>query len=233
MRVSESTDNIFKALVKYRGQLVQPSKDAKNPFFKSNYVTLEGVQQAIDAALVDTGLSYIQEATGGEKSVAVSTIITHESGEYIAMDPLTVPAIKQDPQAFGSAVTYAKRYSLSAAFGVTSDLDDDANSATHSSQKQATARPQQPQQGNPKKAQVELLRKIDELSQLTGRKTTESIEEWTGWANAKMKLQVTSLSQLDLPQTNTLIGYVEQAIKKHKAGDGSEGNGKAQGDTGQ
>lgn len=130
MKTSNETKNIFKALAEFRVVLQQPTKDAKNPFFKSTYVTLDGVVKAIDEAIKDTGLSYSQEATSEGNQISVSTHVFHESGEFISYDPLTLPATKADAQGFGSAVTYAKRYALGAVFGVTSDIDDDGNGSS-------------------------------------------------------------------------------------------------------
>lgn len=127
MKLSESIDEIVKGLVKFRRQLVQPKKDANNPFFQSKYVTLDGVIKAIDDALEGTGITYTQEATSEGNFVSVATYILHESGQYLLFEPLTVPTTKADAQAFGSAETYARRYALAAAFGVASDIDDDAN----------------------------------------------------------------------------------------------------------
>lgn len=130
MLFSDETGEIFKALSKFRGKVVQPEKTAKNPFFKSNYVTLEGVIKAIDNGTKETGLSWFQEAKSQDKTVSVSTIIIHESGQYIRFDPFTVIAVKSDPQAVGSALTYAKRYALAATFGISSDIDDDGCKAS-------------------------------------------------------------------------------------------------------
>lgn len=127
MKISENIDEVVKGLVKFRKQLVQPKKDADNPFFKSKYVTLDGVIKAIDEAIEGTGLTYTQEAVSEGNFVSVATYILHESGQYLFFDPLTVPTTKADAQAFGSAETYARRYALAAAFGVASDIDDDAN----------------------------------------------------------------------------------------------------------
>lgn len=127
MKISENIDEVVKGLVKFRKQLVQPKKDADNPFFKSKYVTLDGVIKAIDEALEGTGLTYTQEAMSEGNFVSVATYIFHESGQYLSFDPLTVPTTKADAQGFGSAETYARRYALAAVFGVASDIDDDAN----------------------------------------------------------------------------------------------------------
>lgn len=125
---SENLDKLFKGMNTFRSQLKQPAKDAKNPFFKSNYVTLEGVQNAIDAAIKNTGLAYTQIVKNdGNGNVGVETIITHESGQYLTTGILALRPEKATPQGYGSTITYAKRYQLASAFGVSSDVDDDGN----------------------------------------------------------------------------------------------------------
>lgn len=136
MKFSETRQEIFKALALFRKNLKQPKKDADNPFFKSKYVPLENVTEAIDLAIEGTGMSYTQEVTSASNNqVSVATLVTHESGEYILYDPLTVNTSKIDVQAFGSAETYARRYTLGAVFGVTSELDDDGNEAVKNAPK--------------------------------------------------------------------------------------------------
>lgn len=125
---SENLDKLFKGMNAFRSQLKQPVKDAKNPFFKSNYVTLEGVQNAIDAAIKGTGLAYTQIVKNDDNgNVGVETIITHESGQYLTTGVLALRPEKATPQGYGSTITYAKRYQLASAFGVSSDVDDDGN----------------------------------------------------------------------------------------------------------
>lgn len=125
---SENLDKLFKGMNAFRSQLKQPAKDAKNPFFKSNYVTLEGVQNAIDAAIKGTGLAYTQIVKNDDNgNVGVETIITHESGQYLTTGVLALRPEKATPQGYGSTITYAKRYQLASAFGVSSDVDDDGN----------------------------------------------------------------------------------------------------------
>lgn len=136
MKTSESISEIAKALNEVRKNIKQPEKSANNPFFKSKYVMLEGVVDAIDKAL-PKGFAYTQEATSDGNQISVSTILLHESGQYIQFDPLNVPVTKNDAQAFGSAETYARRYTLSAVFGVTSDVDDDGNLASKSAPHEA------------------------------------------------------------------------------------------------
>lgn len=154
---SENLDKLFKGMNTFRGQLKQPAKDAKNPFFKSNYVTLEGVQNAIDAAIKDTGLAYTQIVKNDDNgNVGVETIITHESGQYLTTGVLALRPEKATPQGYGSTITYAKRYQLASAFGVSSDVDDDGNAGSFKTQ--AKGNYQQPrQQVQQKQADPEIL----------------------------------------------------------------------------
>jgi hypothetical protein len=130
MRTSESIANIAKALAAFQKDVKQPEKDGNNPHFKSKYVTLDGTVKAIHDCAPAHGLSYVQMPITNENGVGVVTLIMHESGEFIEMDPFILPMDKKTAQGAGSATTYARRYSLSAAFGIVSDLDDDGNEAT-------------------------------------------------------------------------------------------------------
>lgn len=132
MKRSETQSEILKALANFRKNIIQPKKDANNPFFKSKYVPLENVTEVIDKVAPEYGLAYAQEAlTDADKGmVGVTTLLTHESGEWIEFEPLFLKADKQTAQGYGSAITYARRYALSSAFGIASETDDDGNETT-------------------------------------------------------------------------------------------------------
>jgi len=131
MNKSESIVEISKALAKFQGEVKQPLKDADNPYFKSKYVPLENVVESISSIAPNHGLSFVQWALNDENGrVGVATMLMHESGEFIEFDPVFINAEKQTPQGAGSLITYLKRYSLSAVFGITSDQDDDANESS-------------------------------------------------------------------------------------------------------
>ncbi|SOB47140.1 conserved hypothetical protein [Lactococcus piscium] len=145
METSESRIELFKAFANFKKKLKQPLKDADNPFFKSKYVPLENVVAVVDEAMEDTGLSYIQEIEDmGEGYIRVDTVVLHESGEFMVIKGAKVKPVKPDPQSAGSAITYARRYSLSAAFGIACDPDDDGNSASQKGKQNQ----QQPQKTN-------------------------------------------------------------------------------------
>nr|DAQ33628.1 MAG TPA: ERF superfamily protein [Caudoviricetes sp.] len=163
LQTSDSIVNLAKALVDTQRELKQPFKDANNPAFKSQYVPLESVTESITKTATKYGLAFSQFATtDAEQNVSITTVIFHESGEFIQYPALTLKPSKQrvvidteyvngkrvniysneiTPQSIGSCITYGKRYSLSAIFGITSDKDDDGNEAsgvTHNGQQQPT-----------------------------------------------------------------------------------------------
>lgn len=127
MEKSENISNLAKALIDFNGHVSKIKKDAKNPFFKSNYASLSNIQDAISTPLAYAGLAYSQMPSGVN---GLTTILIHaESGEYI-MDSFIMPVAKpNDPQAVGSAITYAKRYALAGVLGLNIDDDDDGNKA--------------------------------------------------------------------------------------------------------
>lgn len=127
MEKSQTITNLAKALIDFNSRVSKVSKDAKNPFFKSNYASLSNIQDAISKPLAESGLVYSQMPTGVN---GLCTILIHaESGEYM-MDSYTMPVSKpNDPQAVGSAITYAKRYALAGILGLNIDDDDDGNKA--------------------------------------------------------------------------------------------------------
>lgn len=130
MNKSESVAGLAAALAQAQGQMKGAIKDSANPFFKSKYADLASVVEAIRAAFSANGLSYIQTVEPSEKDeVRVETTLLHSSGEWISCGVLSLPVSKVDAQGYGSALTYARRYSLSAAVGVAPE-DDDGNAAS-------------------------------------------------------------------------------------------------------
>jgi hypothetical protein len=130
MNKSESIAALAAALATAQGAMKGAVKDSANPFFKSKYADLASVVEAIRSAFSANGLSYIQTVQPSDRDeVRVETMILHSSGEWISCGVLALPVSKVDAQGYGSALTYARRYSLSAAVGVAPE-DDDGNAAT-------------------------------------------------------------------------------------------------------
>ena len=128
MKKSDSITDLSKALCKFQGEVKDPRKSQANPFLKSKYVPLDELLTAVRPVLSKNGLSFIQipyTQEGEKPSVSVVTVLMHESGEWLETEPLVTTLEKDGSQAIGSAITYAKRYSLSSILGVAWDDDDD------------------------------------------------------------------------------------------------------------
>lgn len=120
---------ISAALVEAQKAFGPALKTSKNPHFKSQYADLAACVEAVIDALNDAGIMLMQQCHESDSGVIVETVFIHESGESISAGKLHVPAQKNDAQGFGSALTYARRYSLMAACGIAPE-DDDGNSAS-------------------------------------------------------------------------------------------------------
>lgn len=127
MKTSESIIELAKAMAAFQGEVKQPTKDGNNPHFRSSYVTLDGVVAAVTETASKHGLSFMQFPINDGERIGVKTLVMHTSGEFIESEPVYSMPMKKDPQAAGSVITYLKRYSLAAIFGITSDVDDDGN----------------------------------------------------------------------------------------------------------
>ena len=122
---------IAAALVKAQKEFGPALKTATNPHFRSKYASLDACVEAVIDALNNNGIFLMQYTHPCEDGVIVETMFIHESGEHMSGGKLHVPASKQDPQGYGSALTYARRYSLQAACGIAPE-DDDGNAASKS-----------------------------------------------------------------------------------------------------
>lgn len=121
--------NIASAFVKAKKEFSPALKCSTNPHFKSKYADLAACLEAVNDALLNNGIAVYQETSEDATGVTVETVFIHESGETMRCGKLHVPAAKQDPQGYGSALTYCRRYSLMASCGIAPE-DDDGNHAS-------------------------------------------------------------------------------------------------------
>jgi hypothetical protein len=128
MHKSDEIGTLAGALAKAQGELENPSFDSQNPHFKNKYASLAAVRDAVFPALAKQGLSIVQLIGHREGGITCDTVLMHASGQWIS-ETLYMPSSKQDAQGFGSAITYARRYSLMAICGVVGDEDDDGERA--------------------------------------------------------------------------------------------------------
>jgi len=142
---SDNITNLAGALLKAQKEIGSAVKDAKNPFFKSNYADLGAVIEAIKEPLNNNGITFLQAVNrAGEGLPVIETLLLHESGQYMCSITSVFCAKPNDPQAFGSGITYSKRYALQAFLGLpTKDDDGEAAMGRNKSKKpkQTTAAP--------------------------------------------------------------------------------------------
>lgn len=123
MTTSESIHELAAALAKAQAAMKNATLNRVNPHFKSKYADLAGIRDAVMPVLAAHGLSVVQAIGAG----AVQTRLLHSSGQWIESE-CPIPPV-QDMQKLGSAITYARRYSLSAIACIAADEDDDGNEA--------------------------------------------------------------------------------------------------------
>ena len=166
--MSPEIGELAKALVLVQGEMGTIPKDSTNPFFRSKYADLATVSGVLIPILTKYGLSVSQLCSTSDKigqhteefvdsksgriyktivpylCLKVRTVLMHVSGQWIAGELETAIA-KNDPQGIGSAITYARRYSLMAIVGAVADEDDDGNAGSKEPERPSrTQRPQTP-----------------------------------------------------------------------------------------
>ncbi len=182
---------IAAALVKAQKEFGPALKTSNNPHFRSKYADLAACVEAVVDALNNNGIYLMQLNEERENGICVQTVFIHESGEQISSGALFVPASKYDPQGFGSALTYARRYSLMAACGIAPE-DDDANAAQASvaAAKPQAAKPAAPAPA-PKPVAPKAVEGKDQGWQL--KVSAEPGTSWDDWLTVVVELTIQAL----------------------------------------
>lgn len=161
LQTSEKFGAVAEALAKAQVEIENATKDRANEHFKSKYATLAAVLDASRPMLAKHGIALLQAAgNGADGEVVVETRLIHSSGEWLA-SVLSVRPMKADAQGIGSAITYLRRYALSALVGITQD-DDDGNAASAVGKPQAQA----PAVDEARERRKKIASKLNELSNL-------------------------------------------------------------------
>lgn len=147
-------NKIASALVKAQKEFGPALKTSSNPHFRSRYADLSACVEAVVDGLNNNGIFLTQPTHMCEDGVVVETIFIHESGEQWSAGKLHVPASKQDAQGYGSALTYARRYSLMAACGIAPE-EDDGNAASKPRKPEVKAEPKPEPKAEKPPAQIE------------------------------------------------------------------------------
>jgi hypothetical protein len=182
---SASFGKLADALAKAQAEMRGATKDAVNPHFKNRYADLASVWDAWRVAGPKNGLAVMQiPVRCNEKSVTIRTVLAHASGEWMA-STLTMPVTKGDAQGVGSAMTYARRYALSAMVGIAPE-DDDGNAATGADRRQQNEPPPRANgNGNTQRTEpsVELT---DARRMLANAKTLDDMDRAKAWIQKNM-----------------------------------------------
>ncbi|MBX6745308.1 MAG: ERF family protein [Acetobacteraceae bacterium] len=155
MRESTDISKIAPALVRAQAMMENPARNrsvqvrTQAGSYQFRYATLDKITDLVRRALAENGLCVLQPIISTERGAALVTRLLHESGQWMECEIL-LPPLGSNPQAFGSAVTYMRRYSISAMLNISADEDDDANRAAGNHYQDLPARkernPRQPRE---------------------------------------------------------------------------------------
>jgi hypothetical protein len=173
MTRSETISKLAVSLSKAQSNIGAAAKEAKNPFFKSAYADLGSVMEAVKGPLLEQGISVLQPVGHTQDGLTyVETILLHESGEFIGDKMIVTCAKEKDPQAQGSAISYARRYSLQSMLFVPAQ-DDDGEGAT-SRKPNPKEQPQPEAKEGPFTGKPNLKKLVEELAK-AGITTDEAL----------------------------------------------------------
>jgi len=186
---SYEINELVKALVKVQSELENVHKSSTNPFFKSNYADLTAVWDACRKPLSKNGLAVIQTMKGGNGRMTVVTTLAHTSGQWIKGE-LSLKPVKDDPQACGSAITYARRYSLQAIVGICPEDDDGEGAMDREKKKQAPPKEapkksaQKDKSEKPKTMNYDFLQSMGKAKKMLGDKIYYPVIGAAGYTHA-------------------------------------------------
>ncbi len=154
MKHSETFAKLSAALVAAQAQIKGVAKNSTNPHFKNKYASLDDIVAAVRPVLASHKLALVQGACdpiidhgGSLEGFSVETMLIHESGEWIA-NAAIVPLTKVDAQGAGGAMTYGRRYGLSALLSLATDEDDDGQRGSKTQRQRALKESRESQQAN-------------------------------------------------------------------------------------
>lgn len=203
MHTSEEINEIAKAVSSLQGNMKPALKDSTNPHFKAKFSSIAAIWEAIRDLLLLHGLCVLQDALTTEHGIAIITRIIHTSGQWLEFGPLDIPLTKKDAQGLGSAISYGKRYALSAALGiVSSDEDDDGNAAVSHPKVEAKA------------VQVQLINP-EQIGQINDLITQN--EEVHNWFFAKLKAGgMKTIADVSVQMFPSIINRLNAKLKEVK-----------------
>jgi hypothetical protein len=212
MKMSEQSQSIAKlaaAMNAAQAEIGNALRDSENPFFKSHYADLASVREAYQPAFTKHGLALVQMPYAKDGRVGVETMLMHSSGEWIKAGADVKP-VKDDPQSYGSAVTYLRRYSAAAFAGLATE-DDDGEGAQGRGEKPAARPPQKTPEPQPKpetKPDPKQAGADGSFHSVTGRYDKVFVKTGTGargaWSKSSVKIGEQWFSTFDTAVAESL-----------------------------
>jgi hypothetical protein len=191
MKTSDNVDKIIPAFIAFQADMPSVPKDGNNPHFKSKYATLGAITEATRPHLAKHGLGYTQFMSNKDGYQLIVTRIMHTSGQWMEDDGYILNPTKNDPQGMGSAVTYARRYTLGASLGIITEDDDDGNKA---SAPQATPPVKLAPIPKVTKPMPDWFNDNGELNDL-GKKAGEAISNGMKWSDIEKKYHIDTFTR--------------------------------------
>jgi hypothetical protein len=189
---TENKSNFIQALIKVQKEIGKVYKEKINPHFKNKYVPLNSILEEIKPTLNDNDFFLSQKISIENEQEMLKTELLHVSGEsLVSIAPLNI-SDKNNPQKYGSAITYMRRYSLTALLGLEED-DDDGKIAAQES----------------KKASKINNKQLDELEDLLDKANKDKIE----FCKA---MKIDSLSDLPSIRYKGVVDRLNQMIKENE-----------------
>jgi hypothetical protein len=213
---SPTISQITKSLAKAQGEMRDAKKDSVNPHFRSKYADLSSIIEACRKPLTSNGIAFTQ-LIGDDGNNLITMLLHADSGEWLK-SVFPILCDKKSAQAIGSAITYAKRYSLAAICGIGSDDDDDdGNEASQPSRQNITQyRPPSPPPPPTAKADSDLS-KIDGEKVLLQVKVSEALSfgALTEKESEELIAKIKTISSL--AQSQKAKDFIEGRVVKHEA----------------
>ena len=220
---SPTLGKLFERIAAAQKRVKAAVKGSVNPHFKSEYADIAAIEEAM-LPFAEEGVARLQlVSTTDDRAIRVTTVFGCAEGEWIAIDAVMAPE-RPGPHAFGSAVTYLRRYQMAAmgALATASD-DDDGNAASAGPANTQSPRPQS--KADPKvtakteaKADKTSLRVLATwMAQALGEPTAEDKQRWLDWVKVKSGFEVAHLADLPQHVVQGLVEAARQEVAEKKA----------------
>lgn len=214
---SEKLESLAKALAKAQSEMGAAIKNSTNPHFKSRYADLSAVFEACREALTKNGFAIVQRVANDGEGACVETMLLHSSGEWVS-DRCWLPVGQKTAQAYGSAITYARRYGLASLAGIATEEDDDGNAASTPSHAQYRPTPPAPvsapapaAEPHPAHAAATLV----PFGKNKGKPISELTEQSLAWyRNAALEELADPSKEKFRPRTEAWLAAIEAELAK-------------------